>query len=278
MTTINTNVNAQFAHNALTVNSRVQSQAMAQLSTGKRINSARDDAAGLAMTETMTSQIRGLNVAVRNANDGISLLQTAEGAMIEQSNMLQRMRELAVQASTDTTTTSDKASMDLEYQALLAEVDRIGETTQWNGEEVLNADGGADSDGVYNFQVGASSGQSFSVTIDQMTTGDKFSDLDGTDLTDSTNAGAALDALDTAIANVAAQRANLGATMNRLTYAADNLANVSQNATESRARILDTDYATATTALSRSQIISQAATAMLAQANQQQQSVLQLLK
>jgi flagellin len=215
---------------------------------------------------------------VRNANDGISLLQTAEGAMIEQSNMLQRMRELAVQASTDTTTTSDKASMDLEYQALLAEVDRIGETTQWNGEEVLNADGGADSDGVYNFQVGASSGQSFSVTIDQMTTGDKFSDLDGTDLTDSTNAGAALDALDTAIANVAAQRANLGATMNRLTYAADNLANVSQNATESRARILDTDYATATTALSRSQIISQAATAMLAQANQQQQSVLQLLK
>jgi flagellin len=230
------------------------------------------------MTDVMTSQIRGLSMAVRNANDGISLLQTAEGAMIEQSNMLQRMRELAVQASTDTTTTSDKESMDLEYQALLAEVDRIGETTQWNGEEVLNADGGADSDGVYNFQVGASSGQSFSVTIDQMTTGDKFSDLDGTDLTDSTNAGAALDALDTAIANVAAQRANLGATMNRLTYAADNLANVSQNATESRARILDTDYATATTALSRSQIISQAATAMLAQANQQQQSVLQLLK
>ena len=278
MTTINTNVNAQFAQGALTVNSRVQATAMQQLSTGKRINSAKDDAAGLAMSETMNSQVRGLNMAVRNANDGVSLLQTAEGAMVEQTNMLQRMRELAVQASSDTVTTSDKASIDLEFQALLSEVDRIGANTQWNGTNVLDASGGTSTDGTYVFQVGANETQSISVAVGDMSSAGVLSDIASQVVTDSATAGSAITAIDSAISAMATQRATLGAGMNQLTYAADNLANVAQNATESRSRILDTDYATATTALSRSQIISQAATAMLAQANQQQQSVLALLK
>ena len=277
MTSINTNVNAQFAQTALTVSSRAQTTAMQQLSSGKRINSGKDDSAGLAMTETMTGQIRGLNMAVRNANDGVSLLQTAEGAMIEQTNMLQRMRELAVQASTDTTTSSDKGSIDLEFQALLKEIDRVGGSTQWNGKNVLDATGGTTL-GTYNFQVGANQGQTVSVVIGSMTSTGKLSDISTQSVTTTTVAGSAITKIDLAIAAVASQRATIGAGMNRLTYAADNLANVSQNAQESRSRILDTDYASSTTALSRAQIISQAATAMLAQANQQSQSVLALLK
>jgi len=277
MASINTNVNAQFAQTALTVSSRAQTTAMQQLSSGKRINSGKDDSAGLAMTETMTGQIRGLNMAVRNANDGVSLLQTAEGAMIEQTNMLQRMRELAVQASTDTTTASDKGSIDLEFQALLKEIDRVGGSTQWNGKNVLDATGGTTL-GTYNFQVGANQGQTVSVVIGSMTSTGKLSDISTQSVTTTTVAGSAITKIDLAIAAVASQRATIGAGMNRLTYAADNLANVSQNAQESRSRILDTDYASSTTALSRAQIISQAATAMLAQANQQSQSVLALLK
>ena len=277
MTSINTNVNAQFAQTALTVSSRAQTTAMQQLSSGKRINSGKDDSAGLAMTETMTGQIRGLNMAVRNANDGVSLLQTAEGAMIEQTNMLQRMRELAVQASTDTTTSSDKGSIDLEFQALLKEIDRVGGSTQWNGKNVLDATGGTTL-GTYNFQVGANQGQTVSVVIGSMTSTGKLSDISTQSVTTTTVAGSAITKIDLAIAAVASQRATIGAGMNRLTYAADNLANVSQNAQESRSRILDTDYASSTTALSRAQIISQAATAMLAQANQQSQSVLALLR
>lgn len=277
MNSINTNVNAQFAQTALTVSSRAQTTAMQQLSSGKRINSGKDDSAGLAMTETMTGQIRGLNMAVRNANDGVSLLQTAEGAMIEQTNMLQRMRELAVQASTDTTTSSDKGSIDLEFQALLKEIDRVGGSTQWNGKNVLDATGGTTL-GTYNFQVGANQGQTVSVVIGSMTSTGKLSDISTQSVTTTTVAGSAITKIDLAIAAVASQRATIGAGMNRLTYAADNLANVSQNAQESRSRILDTDYASSTTALSRAQIISQAATAMLAQANQQSQSVLALLR
>ena len=277
MTSINTNVNAQFAQTALTVSSRAQATAMQQLSSGKRINSGKDDSAGLAMTETMTGQIRGLNMAVRNANDGVSLLQTAEGAMIEQTNMLQRMRELAVQASTDTTTSSDKGSIDLEFQALLKEIDRVGGSTQWNGKNVLDATGGTTL-GTYNFQVGANQGQTVSVVIGSMSSTGKLSDISTQSVTTTTVAGSAITKIDLAIAAVASQRATIGAGMNRLTYAADNLANVSQNAQESRSRILDTDYASSTTALSRAQIISQAATAMLAQANQAPQTVMSLLR
>jgi flagellin len=278
MSVINTNTKSTVAQNALTVNNRAMSKAMEQLSTGKRINSAKDDAAGLAIASTMTAQIRGLNQAVRNANDGISLLQTAEGAMIEQTNMMQRMRELAVQSANDTVTADQKGYLDDEYQALLTEIDRIGGATQWNGENVLDASGARDTDGVYVFQVGADASQEITVTIGDMSSAGLLADLDTTDITDATNSNAAITAIDTALDAMNAQRSDIGAGINTLTYAADNLANVSQNATESRSRILDTDYAATTTELARTQIISQAATAMLAQANQAPQSVLSLLR
>ncbi len=278
MSVINTNVKSIVAQNAMTVNDRSMTKAMEQLSTGRRINSAKDDAAGLAIASTMTAQIRGLNQAVRNANDGVSLLQTAEGAMIEQTNMMQRMRELAVQASNDTVTADQKGYLDTEYQALLTEIDRIGGATQWNGENVLDATGGRDAGGDYVFQVGADAEQEITVTIGDVSTADLLSDLDGTDITDATNSNAAITAIDSALDAMNTQRATIGAGINTLTYAADNLANVSQNASESRSRILDTDYAAATTELARTQIISQAATAMLAQANQQPQSVMALLR
>ena len=277
MPVINTNVNASFAQGALRINDRLQSVAMQQLSTGKRINRASDDAAGLAMSEVMTSQIRGLNQAVRNANDGVSLMQTAEGAMVEQTNMLQRMRELAVQAASDSVTASDKTNLNLEFQALLSEVDRVGGATQWNGKNVLDGTGGTTL-GTYNFQVGANANQTVSVVIGKMNSVGALSDISTQTVSTTVLAGSAITKIDLAIAAMATQRATLGAGMNRLTYAADNLANVAQNATESRSRIQDTDYATATTQMSRTQIISQAATAMLAQANQQQSTVLALLK
>ena len=293
MLNINTNVNASFAQSALTVNSRLQTTAMQQLSTGKQINSAKDNAAGLAISETMTSQIRGLNMAVRNANDGISYLQTAEGAMIEQTNMLQRMRELAVQAASDTVDTNSKGYLNTEFSSLRSEIDRIGGNTQWNGKAILKgANGtvvgaaGSGATATVTFHVGAgtgASGATFAVVIGDMSTTGAGSALtaisgDAISVASAASANAAITALDTALGQIATQRSNIGATMNRLTYAADNLTNIVQNTTDSRSRILDTDYATATTQLSKTQIISQAATAMLAQANQQEQSVLALLK
>jgi flagellin len=276
MSVINTNVKSIVAQNALTVNNRAMSNAMEQLSTGKRINSAKDDAAGLSIASTMTAQIRGLNQAVRNANDGISLLQTAEGAMVEQTNMMQRMRELAVQSANDTVTADQKGYLDDEYQALLTEINRIGGDTQWNGEEVLDATGG--TKGEYAFQVGANATQVIKVTIGDMSDQGVLKDLASTDITDAAKSNTAIGKIDDALKAMNEQRSAIGAGINTLTYAADNLANVSQNASESRSRILDTDYAATTTELARTQIISQAATAMLAQANQAPQSVLSLLR
>ncbi len=286
MSVINTNVNSLVAQNAVTTNARSLSKAMEQLSTGKRINGSKDDAAGLSISQIMTAQIRGLNQAVRNANDGISLLQTADGAMIEQSNMLQRMRELAVQAASDTVTPDQKVYLDKEFQALLTEVDRIGEATQWNGKNLLDASGGTDGDGIYVFQVGANANQSISVTLGDASTAGIFSDLDTITIVDdaanpsesTTEATEAIGFIDDALKAANNMRADIGAAINQLNYAADNLSNVSMNTAASRSRIEDTDYAQASTELARTQIIQQAATAMLAQANQSPQSVLALLK
>ena len=286
MSVINTNVNSLIAQNAVNVNARALSSAMEQLSTGKRINGSKDDAAGLSISQIMTAQIRGLNQAVRNANDGISLLQTADGAMIEQTNMMQRMRELAVQAATDTVTPDQKNYLDKEYQALLSEIDRIGSATQWNGKNLLDGLGGAGGAGAYVFQVGANASQNFSVTLKDTSSTVLYTTLSGTKIVDNNTtptaatalATAAITAIDTALKAANTQRADIGAGINRLTYAADNLANISMNTTASRSRIEDTDYATASTELARTQIIQQAATAMLAQANQSPQSVLALLK
>jgi len=395
MSVINTNIKALIAQNAATYNNRALSTAMQQLSTGSRINSAADDAAGLAISSRMTSQIRGLNQAIRNGNDAISLLQTAEGAMVEITNMLQRMRELSVQSATDTNTEFDRDYLNAEFTALKTEIDRLAKTTQWNGMNILDQsfDGNSDStgDGTFTFQVGANGGADFrvehtlgslasraaatgtastalttapgaaakqkstitvgatdllagetikltingtvfeyTVTAADAAGGDNFvatslanalnTNTLGTQFTvaASTNtvtvealandtpfsisstvlgkglsvAGAtavdnidtksaaqtAITNLDSAIQNINERRADIGATINRLTYAVDNMTNVSQNASESRSRVLDTDYAKATTELARTQIIQQAATAMLAQANSQQQTVLALLQ
>ena len=394
MSVINTNVSSLIAQNAMNTNGLAQSKAMQQLSTGLRINGAKDDAAGLAIASKMTSQIRGLDQAVRNANDAVSMLQTADGAMVAVGDMMQRMRELAVQSASDTNVSSDRTALNSEFTQLKGEIGRIAKNTQWNGMNVLDGTANGNT-GAFTFQVGASSGQTISKTIGGMTSaasttgtlaltagtytpgttqvatetltgtysagdvitsnlngnqwqytvtatdvasstaatqqaaitasmktsaaGVAFAAANGLTLGNSTNtltytsaatatamtgpsatvasggtgglaqmndldistqshASFAMAGMDTALASVNSARSDLGATINRLTYAADNLSNVSQNASASRSRVQDTDYAKASTELARTQIVAQASTAMLAQANQSQQSVLALLK
>ena len=286
MAVVNTNVNASVAQNALVRNERSMNTAMERLSTGQRINSASDDAAGLAISSRMTSQIRGLETAVRNANDGISMIQTADGALIEVGNMLQRMRELALQASNGTTTSADRDYVNTEYQNLIGEIERIATNTQWNGGAVLN--GTASS---VAFQVGANGGQTVSVNFGNfIASGTIFSAMkvansgNGHSLSSTTTAAAlttasgAITVIDSAITSVNSQRATFGAAMNQLSYAVDNLSNVKVNSEAARSRIADTDYANETSELARTQIIQQAGTAMLAQANQLPQTVLALLR
>ena len=283
MSVINTNVKSLVAQNAMTVNNRSLSKAMEQLSTGKRINSAADDAAGLAISSKMTSQIRGLNQAVRNANDGISMIQTAEGATNEISNMLQRMRELAVQGANDTYSADDRTAIGKEYDQLVNEIDRIAGNTEWNGVKILDGSTFSSSTAAY-FQVGTGSGTAYQVDVNFIAL--DTASLSGAtiatgDIVSASTAGgiqAVITEIDAGIKAVDSFRADLGAKINRLTYAADNMANISMNTAASRSRIEDTDYAAATTELARSQIIQQAATAMLAQANQAPQSVLSLLR
>jgi flagellin len=391
MATINTNMSANIAANSMTRNERSMSSTMERLSTGLRINSAKDDAAGLAISSKMTSQIRGLNQAVRNSNDAISMVQVAEGAMKEVTNMFQRMRELAVQAISDSNTTADRTALNNEYKQLSQEVQRIAENTQWNGTNILD---GARTNTV--FQIGANADQTIAVNFgdlgnnsvtgaataanssaaadggatntialtgtvakgdtvsfktdvgnhvtvtiteaqatalnDNTSSGDaavasgdytgtlttatagaieNIAVVDGSlviraatdsaaglnfavtdvtvsrgthtavgasDITSSSLATKALGILDTAIGGINSTRAGLGASMSRLEYASDNLQNVAQNTSAARSRVLDADYAAETTELARTQIIQQASTAMLSQANQAQQSVLALLK
>jgi len=269
MTVINTNVSSLISQNALKVNSRAMASAMNQLSTGNRINSAKDDAAGLAISENMTSQIRGLRVAVRNANDGISLAQTAEGAMIEITNMLQRMRELSVQAATGTVSASQRDFLNTEFTQLQTQIQSTISNTKWNGFNVLST-----AAVTFTIQVGAESGaQSVAVTSNALANVSL-----ATAITDVALASAAMATLDTGLHTINSARATLGAAISRLTSVGDNLTNVTQNLAESRSRVRDTDYAAATTELARTQIIQQAGTAVLAQANQLPQSVLALLR
>jgi flagellin len=281
MTVINTNNAATLTANALTKNERAMSQAMERLSTGVRINSAGDDAAGLAISSRMTSQINGLNQAVRNANDAISMVQTADGAMVEMTNMLQRMRELAVQGTSGTNSSTDVTALNTEFTALRDEIFRVVEATQWNGVNLLDGDvDGSTNDAAVAFQVGANASQVINVDFGDFETavdwGSNFTS--SLAMASSSAANTAIGYIDTALTALNTQRATFGATINRLEYAADNLANVSQNTSASRSRILDADYASETTELARTQIIQQAGTAMLSQANQQAQSVLALLK
>jgi len=274
MSVINTNVSAMYSQDAMKTNARSMSKAMEQLSTGTRVNSAKDDAAGLAIGQNMTSQIRGLNMAVRNLNDGINMMQTAEGAMVEQSNMLQRMRELAVQSLNGTYSSVQRGYLNLEFQALGSQINQISTNTTWNDQILLNA---SSNSGRFTFQAGQASGQTIRVSISNM--GASSLGISGKSIGGNGSAAAtALSAISTALETINRQRATIGAAINRMEYAADNLTNVSSNATQSRSTIMDTDYALATTQLAKTQIIQQAATAMLAQANQQPQQVMQLLK
>ena len=289
---INTNVKALMASNALNKNGRVQQNVMESLSTGKSINRASDNAAGLSIRETMTAQINGLNAAVKNANDSISMLQTADGALNETSSMLQRMRELAVLSVNDTYSSTQKTAMATEFNQLSSEIDRISTQTQWNGMAILNGSGGlysgVGSSGQFTFQVGANTTQTISVTIGNVAITSAagttpaivgtLGGLSGASVATAAGATLAIAAVDVALTTLNTQRSTIGAMVNRLTHAVDNLTNVAQNAEDSRSKVEDTDYAAATSELARTQIIAQAATAILAQANQQPQSVLSLLK
>ena len=286
MAVVNTNVSAAIAQSALARNDRALGTAMEQLSTGRKINSAGDNASGLAITARMTSQIKGLDTAIRNANDAISMIGTAEGALDEISNMLQRMRELAVQAGTGTTDSADRTYMQTEFSALRSEIDRIADNTQWNGRNILDGSAGASTGkSAVAFQVGSDYKQTISTSFGNFnnTTG-KLSGLASKVISGTTITSAVLMAsksiveIDVVIGDVSSQRATFGAVSNRLTHAVDNLTNVKTNAEASRSRILDTDYAAATTEMARAQIIQQAGTAMLAQANALPQTVLALLQ
>ncbi|MFN5096507.1 flagellin, partial [Limnohabitans sp.] len=266
MTVINTNVKSLVAQNSLTVNNRSLSKAMEQLSTGKRINSAADDAAGLAISNKMTAQIKGLNQAIRNANDGISLLQTAEGATKEVTNMLQRMRELAVQSANDTYSENDRAALNDEATQLMEEIDRINENTIWNGMVVFDGTSIGDGSGKINLFAGTGTTEtvaSDAIELSISGLGTEALGIDEVDLstidlgTDSATSTLAIALLDEAIVSVSKDRATYGSKINRLTSAADNMSNVSLNISASRSRIEDADYAAATTELARTQIISQ---------------------
>jgi flagellin len=327
MTVVNTNIGASIAQSALAKNQRSLNSSLEQLSTGRKINSAADDAAGLAISSRMTSQINGLNVAVKNANDAMGMVNTAEGALIEMTNMLQRMRELALQSANGTTDVSDRTYLNQEYQALYAEIDRIADNTEWNGRAILSNAADGTSSSLVEFQVGVDTGQTVSVDFGDFRNGSiaasrgaasaagyttsalaltgfrtaTFAEFNNsaniqfdsgtfayngaartisatTTGSAQTTASAAIAKIDTAIDAISSKRATLGAAANRMTYAIDSLTNTRINAESARSAILDTDYAQSTSELAKAQIIAQAGTAMLAQANQLPVTVLALLQ
>ena len=286
MTTINTNVQSLNAQRNLTMSQGSLSTSMQRLSSGLRVNSAKDDAAGLAIAERMNAQAKGMNVAIRNANDGISLTQTAEGALGRIGENLQRMRELAVQAANDTNSTSDRTALDGEYKQLSEENLRVIENTKFNGQSLLTGSGGVS--GTFTFQVGAntSADNQISITTTAMAsamgsnTQGSAASLGGTggSAVTATSARATMDNIDAAITAVNTQRASFGASQNRFDTVVANLRVAAENQASARGRIMDADFAVETSNLSRGQILQQAGTAMVAQANQLPQGVLSLLR
>ena len=268
---INTNVASLNAQRSLASSGTELKTAMERLSSGKQINSAADDAAGFAIAERMTAQIRGLNMATKNANDGISMLATIENATNDVTDMLHRMRELAVQAVNDTNGSQDRLYLDAEVQDLKAEIDRVATQTQYNGENVLDGSlSGA------TIQVGTQATQSISFSVADVGTGNLS--IDTIDVTDGTNAAAALTAIDAAIEQVAGNRADYGSLQNRLEYTVSNLMNVAEYTTAARSRIEDADFAAESARLAKAQVLQQTGTAMLAQANASQQLALSLFR
>ena len=269
MTVINSNISALRASNASTAAEKMLGSAMERLSTGKRINSAKDDAAGLAIATSMTSQVRGMNQAIRNSNDGISLAQTAEGALGEVTNMLQRIRELSVQSASGTYSDDDRTNLQTEVAELGAQIDDIIANTTFNDVAVFGA-----ADVTITIQTGSGSADQ----VDLVISGLDVSAASASDISTAAGATTALDNVDTALDAVSTTRASLGAGQSRLESVVNNLANNVTNLSEARSRIEDADYSAESTALAKAQILSQASTAMLAQANQSQQNVLSLLR
>jgi len=274
MAVINTNISALRASNASIAANKMLGTAMERLSTGKRINSAKDDAAGLAIATSMTAQIKGMGQGIRNANDGISLAQTAEGALSEVSNMLQRIRELAVQGASGTFQISDRNAMQSEVSNLTQQIsDELGNTT-FNGITLFSTAAGTNVN--INIQTGAESGQVVTLTSTAIS-GTNISAA-ALDVTTTTKASTTMDNVDLALADVNAARASLGGGQNRLESAVNNMTSSIANLSDARSRIEDADYSVETTNMAKAQILSQASTAMIAQANQAQQNVLTLLK
>lgn len=269
MTFINTNTASLRAQNGSRMADKALTTAMERLSTGKRINSARDDAAGLAIASSMTSQIKGMGQAVRNANDGISLAQTAEGALNEVTNMLQRVRELSVQSASGTYSDDDRANLQSEVTELGAQIDDIVANTKFNGAAVFGT-----SDVTFTIQTGSAS----SDQTDLVVKGFDISAASGSDISTAAGATTALDDVDDALKAVASTRASLGAGQSRMESTVNNLTNQVTNLNDARSRIEDADYSVETANLAKAQILNQASTAMLAQANQSQQGVLSLLR
>ena len=275
---INHNMNAMNAHRNMGVNNNNAAKAMEKLSSGLRINRAGDDAAGLAISEKMRGQIRGLDQASRNAQDGISLIQTAEGALNETTNILQRMRELSVQAANDTNATTDRVAIKTELIALQDEITRIADTTKFNGKNLINS---AASKASLSIQVGANSGEGIKITLANMNASaigvasSLVSDIgDGT----AGNANKLTSAIDKALVNVSTQRAKFGAIQNRLEHTIKNVDNTSENLQAAESRVRDVDMAKEMMNYSKNNILNQAAQSMLAQANQQPQNVLNLIR
>jgi flagellin len=276
MTVINTNTSALRAQNGGRVANQQLMVAMERLSTGKRINSAKDDAAGLAIASSMTSQIRGMNQAVRNANDGISFAQTAEGALGEVTNMLQRVRELAVQSKSGTYSNADRTNLNAEASALQAQIVDVLTNTKFNGVAVFDYAGSDTGSDDITVQTGADASNTVAISK-------AFLDSDDFDAADFavdtvSNATTTIANVDTNLAAVNTARATLGASQSRLESVVNNLVNTSTNLSDARSRIEDADFSQETTKLAKAQILSQASQAMLAQANQSQQGVLSLLR
>ena len=290
MLNINTNYAASFASNAAKSSSQGLNSAMEKLSTGMRINYAKDDAAGQAISTRLSAEVQGLQVASRNAADAQSMIDTAEGALQETHNVLLRMRELAVQSANGTLTDGDRAHTDAEFDQLVAEVTRIAENTTWAGKSLLDgsADGGGSGTDL-SFQIGEGANQTISVRIADMSAdqlgaqaavggGTAIPDLSTAGLDTAANAQLAIQSIDNAIDTVSTARGGMGAVSNRLTSTINNLDQISVNLSASKGRIMDTDFAAETSNLARSQILQQAATAMLAQANASKQTVLTLIR
>jgi len=272
MTVIGTNLAALRAGNASNAANAMLSQAMQRLSTGSRINSGKDDAAGIAIASSMTAAIRGMNQGVRNANDGIAMAQTADGALNEVTNMLQRIRELAVQSASGTYSNSDRGNLQTEVSALTSQITSILDNTQFN--KVALFDGSAGASGTITIQAGSAAADTVTMAFGAI----DLSAATSIDISAASNASAALGTLDTALSKVNTARASFGAAASQLQSVVNNLSNNVENLSQARSGIQDADFSAETAALAKAQILSQASTAMLAQANQSQQGVLSLLK